>query len=585
MKHLFIHFSDIHFDAQDTLTSEKIDDIIKTINVQMQRNDIEEVFIIVSGDLAYSGKNLEYTYFDNFVQALKAGLVINKNKIYFVFSPGNHDIDFQNEPKTRKYILANKREDFEALKNEYLNKMQSFFDYANKFGNFLENKEISIHNFCLDQTRLKIININTAPFSTLQDDIGDNDRGLHSLSASAINLIKRNGCDIVLMVMHHSPDWFDENTLYKLKECLKSEVDIVFCGHEHVNDEFDYNFGNGNVTTKICGGPLSPGGQSLFNCCIIDTCKKVYETIKFEWNETEGYEMVNYDEKRNLTKSNCLKQYFIENLLSDNSITTARDFRDFYVFPELICEREFNTEEKTFSNIEELKKELNTKSVCIINGNDYSGKTTLSKYLFLSYVGEYFPILFDLKSLDKSKISKIIPNAFEEQYDNKLLPYNKFLKEEKGKKIAIVDDADKIGKNEFELLVDELKNNFGLVIIINGLKSEYDLLELTKKHLAGGENCLLLKIGKFYNEQRKQLIKKVYSLLPGTKSNDDIDKVTTQINKTILNRIKFFNLYPPFIILFVKSMVNNGLEVGTKDVFNEVFSSNITNMIITRMPM
>ena len=578
MKCLIVHFSDIHIENNNTLSSDKIDDIIKTINYQINDNEIKQIIFIFSGDLAFSCKDYEYQSFNIIVQRLKNEISL-KNDVFFYFSPGNHDIDFNNVPILRAEIINNKNTNLSSIKDHYLEMMDSFFKYANKYNNFLFGKEIDVHVLNVDDIKIKIVNINSALFSTFKDK-NDDDRGIHSFNLSLFDNMNREGCELVLTIMHHSAEWYDSQSIYKLKDYIKNTTDLLFYGHEHVNDELDYNYGNGLFTKKICGGPLSPGEDSLFNCVILDTVRKKYITKKFQWIENKGYDMINNDGEKYLTKYTSLRGNFYNSLLTDRLITNANDFRDFYVFPELNVENDFSEEERIISDVNTFKKELKGKTICIINGNDYSGKTTLAKYMFLSYVDGSFPVLFDLKSLDKNKISKVIPNAFEEQYDQKLLTYSQFLKIDKDHKVAIVDDADKIEKNQFELLVEELKENFGLVIIINGLKSEYDLLELTKKHFANNDECLFLRIGKFYNDERKELIKKAYSLLVSNLSEATIEENASRINKFILNKIKYFNLYPPFIILFVKSMVNNGLEIGTKDVFNEVFSSNITKMMI-----
>lgn len=570
-----VHLSDIHYFDKNTISNEKIADIISTINYEIKENNVDEVLIIITGDLVFSCKTKQYALFNNFIKKLKSGISIKISRI--ILSPGNHDIDFNNQPMHRASIVKSKNEDFKNAKNLFIGKMKNFFSFAKNFGCFVNNKELDTSILQFDGFRLKINNINSAFFSTFKDENDDNDKGLHTIDDELITLLSNDNCEMVITLMHHSPDWYDETSGYKLKECIKLNTDILLCGHEHVNDDLDYNYGKGFFTTKICGGPLCPGNESLFNCIVVDTNAKRFKTMKYQW-DGETYNMIENNERK-LTKHLKLRADFYDDLLRDHLLINANDFRDFYVFPELVIESDFNDEEQIISSFKDLKKELENKSICIINGTDYSGKTTLCKYLFLSYLDDKIPVLFELKVLDKKKISSILPNTFKEQYNQDLLNYNAFLKEEKDKKVAIIDDADKIDKNEFELFVDELKKTFGLIIIINGLKSEYDLLEITKSRLADSDKRIIVRIGKFYNEERKQLIQKVCSILMNNLSGSALEERVLLVNKLILNRIKLFNLYPPFIVLFVQSMVNNGFELGTKDVFNEVFSSNITNML------
>lgn len=578
MKILVAHFSDIHFVQESTLQQEKIDDIIKTISFVVNSQNINKIIYVFTGDLSFSCKREEFGFFSNFLDQLITRPEI-QIKPEIILCPGNHDIDFNNQPFSRKFILSEKRLNIEKLKNTYLQMMTNFFNFAAKYDCFQNSKLFDTKSFAFDGFNLKINTINSAPFSTFNDQTQDNDKGLHNFDESLYPFLERGKNEMLITAIHHSPDWFDEDTIYKFNNQLRLHTDVLLCGHEHVNDEMDYISSDGLFTKKICGGPLSPFDESLFNCLVIDTRYKKFSTTKYSWNsKNKTYDIIN-NEERYLTKYMCLNNEFYNNLLKDNLIISASDFRDFYVFPELLVENEFSNEEIVISDVNDFKKHTKDKQVCIINGTDYSGKTTLCKYLFLSYTNDHIPLLFNLKALDKNKISKVVPNAFMDQYNQKLLSFSQFQKEGKDKKVAIVDDADKVDKDQLELLIEELKKYFGLVIIINGLKSEYDILELMEKHLPKKDECLFLRIGKFYNEERIKLIRQACALLLSNQSSSTIEERALLINKVILSKIKLFNLYPPFIILFVKSMINNGFELGSKDVFNEVFASNITNMM------
>ena len=53
------------------------------------------------------------------------------------------------------------------------------------------------------------------------------------------------------------------------------------------------------------------------------------------------------------------------------------------------------------------------------------------------------------------------------------------------------------------------------------------------------------------------------------------------INRAIKKQISMFTINPNFIILFIKTMINSGYEMNEGNIFNSVFSSNITNMLST----
>ena len=90
----FIHLSDIHFhknsgdnyDLDYDLRNEIIEDIKREVNALGSVSGI-----LISGDIAFSGKQVEYKSAERFLFELCQLLQIPKTSIYCV--PGNHDVD------------------------------------------------------------------------------------------------------------------------------------------------------------------------------------------------------------------------------------------------------------------------------------------------------------------------------------------------------------------------------------------------------------------------------------------------------------------------------------------------------------
>ena len=58
MNLLILHLSDMHFIRNNTFTQNNIDNIVNALQTSM--HDIAHVLIVVSGDIAFSGTNVEY---------------------------------------------------------------------------------------------------------------------------------------------------------------------------------------------------------------------------------------------------------------------------------------------------------------------------------------------------------------------------------------------------------------------------------------------------------------------------------------------------------------------------------------------
>ena len=113
MKIAILHLSDMHIDSDNyQWLMKKTRQIVSAV-----WNDFSEcgkIIIVVSGDIAYSGKKEQYDYAKDFFKALlkefaqkKLGNTELDNKIICV--PGNHDCNFGIDDNARKMLLASLR--------------------------------------------------------------------------------------------------------------------------------------------------------------------------------------------------------------------------------------------------------------------------------------------------------------------------------------------------------------------------------------------------------------------------------------------------------------------------------------------
>src|SRR3989304_1409679 len=98
MKFLLLHFSDMHFNASTDHILKKKALILKA--VQNQTQECEHIFILITGDITYSGKEPEYFAALEFVESIKKYLEqYSKKTITLIMIPGNHDCDHSHKNK------------------------------------------------------------------------------------------------------------------------------------------------------------------------------------------------------------------------------------------------------------------------------------------------------------------------------------------------------------------------------------------------------------------------------------------------------------------------------------------------------
>lgn len=579
MKVLFLHLSDIHIRDKSTYSNDKIKKMITAIT---QEESIEKIFIILSGDIAFEGIKEQYQLsrkiLGQIIVKLKQKYNIN-DCIDVLVVPGNHDINFNHIPLSRAEIQTKffKNNEKDQIYNEYIKKMYDFFEFASSNRCFVLNKIVDIRQIKIDNYVIQFNLINSAINSLLKDPTGDDDKGLHYIDDTEIVKMDSNkNNDLVISIMHHSPEWYNETCRHKLLSYINNKTDFLLCGHEHVNVESELMQSETKVT-RICGGPLSFENESIFNTIILDTVENKYKTCKYIWCDNI-YQMESSEFKK-MNSDIKINSIFYNDFINDQTLNNISDFRDFFVFPELIDVSKEQTEQViSYKKLFEL---IDNKKMVIFEGDDYSGKTSLSKYIFLETLKNKVPVFFDMKSLNSIRINKIVDFAFAEQYNKTHYNKSNFLQEPKINKIAIVDDADKVDSQQFELLIEELKKSFGIIIIFNGLKSQYDIIELSKKHLDDEDGTITIKISPVYSDTRELLIRKVCKVIIPNISDNELEAKTKEINNIIRNQMQIFNLNPYFIVLFIKTILTSGYEKGEANVFNSVFVSNITNILKT----
>ena len=86
----WLHISDIHMRPRDAWEQ---DVVLRAMcaDIERQRAELAIHFVLVSGDLAYSGKPEEYALVGQFFHALATAAGVQAERIYCI--PGNHDID------------------------------------------------------------------------------------------------------------------------------------------------------------------------------------------------------------------------------------------------------------------------------------------------------------------------------------------------------------------------------------------------------------------------------------------------------------------------------------------------------------
>lgn len=246
---VFLHLSDIHFRYKVSGESHDLDKVIR----QELENDVEYIAkefsrvdgILVSGDVAFGGKNDEYLYATDWLTKLTK--IINCPEVNVFTIPGNHDIDrtvidehhfiydwHQQITATPANVDANLTN---ALRDTMQGKalfepLRCYQEFASKYNCFTtpDNPYWEI-SFPFSQSRkLKIRGINSAILC-------DQDDGYKPANQLAVGTYQsahaRESGVIYLTMCHHPSGWLMDEYSFNENMLAPDAVPLQLFGHEH----------------------------------------------------------------------------------------------------------------------------------------------------------------------------------------------------------------------------------------------------------------------------------------------------------------------------------------------------------------
>lgn len=580
MKILFLHLSDAHF--RDNTRHSDIN-INAMVNSLSQMESFDECVMVFSGDVVHSGEVNQYKNAGAFIGRLIKGIkekYLPDKIIYTLITPGNHDNLAANPDRKLEEIEGYYKEHKENEKfYEDLSQLSNFYTFANRNFCYNKGKVVDVKTLTFGKFVIKVNLINSAPFSLLCKNCED--KGNHYMPQREIDKLDFDRQEnYTISVIHHSPEWFEEECKKALYHKLYEKSDLVFVGHEHFSLS-EQKVVNGQYKVDVSSGVALYGTdeEQGFNALILDTEEQSIYGQKYIYNgkiykPTPNLEKHNvvFRGKYNFTCTPSFKE-FLENDVDERA---GEKYLDYFVFPSLEA-KNINDELKNLSVTSEEKflEFLNLKERISIEGGSRAGKTILSKYLCRLLLEDYVPVYLNEESFSPRDNKKVIKYAVQEQFGENA-DIDEFLQIEKDKKVLIVDNYDLIKKTRWTSFWDEYKNKFGHIILFCGIDWNLNIKEKALEELSESK-MFYLKICPFYYVKREQLIKKICSNFQDRKDMD-IDEKARKINEDITDQIRYFQLNPDFIHQYVDYYLSFSYIKTQKEtnVFSKVFEANIT---------
>jgi hypothetical protein len=281
----FVHLSDIHFgqekggelvihnDAKDRLV-EDVARVVKTIPAGFASG------IIVSGDIAYSGKKNEYAaagaWLDRVANA--AGCAITDIQLV----PGNHDVDRDEISRALGLMLQEIADRGEPALDEFLNsqrdrellyaRFSAYEPFAQAYNSPLDVGGGTAGDRTVELApgrSLRFVGLNSALICSKKDV-----EGRLLLGARQRVLPRTPGCELVV-IAHHPLKWLQDSE--DARRYLTARARVFISGHEHTPAVCLENVREGvDLLTLAAGATVPPVANETFTY--------TYNILEFDWD-------------------------------------------------------------------------------------------------------------------------------------------------------------------------------------------------------------------------------------------------------------------------------------------------------------
>lgn len=575
MKIAIIHLSDIHFRENENIVFERVKGISGVLQSWCYEcSDLESCFIVVTGDIASSGKSKQYEQAVTFILALDAAIKVSDilHRIEYIVVPGNHDCNFEVMSGNREAMIrelhAKEVSADDPIIETLTTNQREFFEFLKTLSpgicSTIKDRLYHERDFAIGECKIRFNCYNTAWMSKQHEQQGN-------VVFPLANVLKTNGeCDLVFAIFHHPYNWFELESRKSFSSHIETTADIIFTGHEHDIDSYTKQKINGEISDYMEGGilQLQDSADSSFNGVIIDLQSGLYKRSQFSWNG-EIYQTIYSTEWEQLHRSKSLRQRFENNkkfkdFLDDPGVGFTHRYKDclrlsdIFVYPDLAEIGADVTAEKlpyeTIIGEKIIDYVLNTKQLFLIGAN-LSGKTSLLKTLYSEFVNRGFvPVYINgelLISPNSNRISKFIDKIFSDQYSVDML--EKYKQLSKNERVLLIDDFDESklnyrGKDQF---LDFVQNMFERILITGTdlLKVE-EFVPNVHKSLLSFKHC---QIAEFGHLLRRRLIKKWLSMgreyiITDSDLDSEVKACENDVDRMILEKVIPSN---PFVVLTI----------------------------------
>ncbi|MGO9583579.1 MAG: metallophosphoesterase [Acidimicrobiales bacterium] len=243
----WLHISDFHFTADGDGFSQTV--ACDALQTDLDRRAAEFgsiAFVLVSGDIAFSGQPEEYARASDFLKGLSDRLSVEPSRFFFV--PGNHDVDRSIHEFARigaLRTLTSQQEVDRALGDpiriaDLLDRQSAYFDFVAGFAPGQERVPTPdglgyVVQLQIEPVRLAVVGLNSAWLCGADGEATSLVIGERQILA-ALALVREGDPNLVIALAHHPIEWLTDWEQQSCRTSLLTAAHFLHRGHMHETD-------------------------------------------------------------------------------------------------------------------------------------------------------------------------------------------------------------------------------------------------------------------------------------------------------------------------------------------------------------
>jgi hypothetical protein len=560
--------------------------------------DTAHCFIVLSGDIAFSGSSDEYAHASEFLRSLTEQLgAAFSCPVSAVVVPGNHDCDFSVSDSVRDTLIQNVPPSVDQVFLSSCAKVQTNFRaFAEKHGCAYANPLQNYLSYNIGDRSVTFQLLNSAWMSTKVERQGQ--------LSMPVELLTRPAClehaAAVVSVFHHPYNWYVAATAQGFREHVEQTSDLILTGHEHTPDKYS-KVRPGQFNEFLEGGVLQHDkdpNDSSFHVIAIDLHKQSYSTTTLKWSK-DMYEPVTtyptapFQRNQHRTRNHFQLLDTARAALADPGSPYRHPRRknlelsDFFVYPDL-QERnatDGQTDIPRFAG-DALAYVLRSKQV-LLTGAELTGKSAMARTLFRDFHRRgLVPVSLSGQQLsdpDPQRVHATIDRRFGELYDPGLLERFRQLPPEE--RAVIVDDwsATPLALVHHDTVAHILTSFFGVCVLLASDEYELRLLDglQPNAHLWTFTRASLQPLG---HAKRYELVRRWCTLARGNQDEpSSVSRETERTDRTVTKLIgdKLLPSLPALVLLFLQALDSPTARTDDLGSFGHLYEALIVDALST----